>query len=201
MGLIPVNNDFHPVEVGVKIYLVSNAVHADIIVPKSTEAKDWTKSFSAVAFGNSIAEETHVAFGWGDRGSFLETETRDDLKLSTAVNALLLPSRSCVHVSFTRPEYYLDAVPLTISECQYKALVHHIETKFHRDGDGTLVQIPGYAYTTNDAFFDGKGRYHLFNTCNSWVGRGLRSAGVRAPWFSPMPKSPMLYIEDEGIAR
>ena len=39
VGLIPVNNDFQPTEDGIQIFLVSNAVHADIILPVSTKLK------------------------------------------------------------------------------------------------------------------------------------------------------------------
>ncbi|MEM7560840.1 MAG: DUF2459 domain-containing protein, partial [Planctomycetota bacterium] len=57
--------------------------------------------------------------------------------------------------------------------------------------------IEGYAYTQTDAFFEAKGNYHSLNTCNSWVGRALRSAGIKAPWFSPMPSTPTLYFPSE----
>ena len=72
-----------------------------------------------------------------------------------------------------------------------------INGTFKMDVDGKHNQINGYAYSSTDAFFDACGRYHLLNTCNSWAGRALKQAGVRVPWFSPMPKTPMLYIEKE----
>ena len=46
VGLIPVNNDFVPTEGGVKLYLVSNAVHTDVIVPKSNQVIDWEEEFA-----------------------------------------------------------------------------------------------------------------------------------------------------------
>ena len=195
VGLIPVNNNFVQSENGVTLYVVSNAVHADIIVPATTSVIDWNKTFRETTFGGDIANKSHVAFGWGDRGFFLETETWDDLKLSTAANALLLPSNSCVHVSFTRPEIYVDATSITISLEQYENLVEFINSSFKTDADGNYVQIPGYAYSNTDAFFDAHGRYHILNTCNSWVGRALKFSGVRVPFLSPLPKSPMIYIE------
>lgn len=81
LGLIPVNNNFTPVANGVEIYLISNAVHADIIVPKANDVFDWNKKFQPADFAGDISSKTHIAFGWGDRGFFLETETWDDLKL------------------------------------------------------------------------------------------------------------------------
>ena len=199
VGLIPVNTDFEQSEDGIQIYLISNAVHADIVLPKSTQQIDWSQRFLGSKFLGDVSGKSHVAFGWGDRGFFLETETWDDFKLSTAANALLLPSGSCVHVAFNSSEYYQDAASVTISPEQYIRLVEFIESTFQRDDDGEYIQIPDEAYSTNDAFFNSNGRYHLLNTCNSWVGRALKTAGVKTPWLSPLPKTPMLYIENEGI--
>ena len=201
VGLIPVNNDFEPADDGIQIFLVSNAVHADIILPVSTDEIDWSKKFIDTEFVGYVGDQTHVAFGWGDRGFFLETKTWEDFKISTAANALLLPSESCVHVSFTQPANYLDPVSVTISSEQYVRLVEFIDSTFEQDGRGKYVQIPGQAYSTNDAFFKSQGRYHFFNTCNSWVGRSLKAAEVKTPWLSPLPKTPMLYIRNEEKQR
>ena len=197
VGLVPVNNQFQPTKDGVEIFVVSTAVHADIILPRQNEVEDWSEWFSEFEYRGDISRASHVAFGWGDRGFFLETETWDDLKLSIAANALLWPSESCVHVSFTRPEYYTAATSVTISEEQYEQLVEFIKSTLVLDDEGNPNQIEGYAYSSTDAFFDAYGNYHLLNTCNSWVGRALKTSGVRVPWLSPMPKSPKMYIETE----
>ena len=195
IGLIPANQDFTQPPSGIKIYVVSNSVHADIIVPKTTDVVDWADRFSGIPFQGPIADETHVAFGWGDRGFFLETPTWDDVEYSVAAKTLLLPTESCVHVSFTKPESYSDPVAVTISKGQYRNLVKFIEKSFKSDSNGSPIHIAGYAYSTTDAFFDAKGYYHLLNTCNSWVGRALNAASVKVPWLSPMPKTPMLYLD------
>lgn len=197
VGLIPVNNDFRPSSDGIQIFLVSNAVHSDIIVPVVTKQMNWSEKFVDAAFVDDVSVQSHVAFGWGDRGFFLRTKTWDDFKISTAANALLLPSTSCVHVSFASPEAFQDPVVLTISPEQYGQLVEFIGSTFEQDDQGKYLQIQDEAYSTNDAFFCSAGRYHLFNTCNSWVGRGLKTAGVKTPWFSPLPKTPILYITSE----
>ena len=98
---------------------------------------------------------------------------------------------------FIRSDYISDAVSVTISEQQYQELVDHIDAAFERDADGQRIQIAGEAYFQTDGFFRAKGRYHLLNTCNSWAGRALKAAGVKVPWLSPMPKTPMLYLDSE----
>lgn len=197
VGLIPKNNDFEPAAEGIELFVVSNSVHADIIVPKQTEIIDWGETFSETSFVRSVENETHVAIGWGDRGFFLETKTWDDFRFATAANAVLLPSESCLHVSFTRPARHSEAVSVTITSEQYKELVDFITQSFAHDSEGKIAQIEGESYGETDAFFEANGRYHLFNTCNSWVGRGLSEAGIKVPLYCPLPKTPMLYIESE----
>ena len=198
VGLIPVNNGFTPPSDGITIYLISNAVHADIIVPRRNEIIDWGAEFLQAKFQHDNSDQTHVAFGWGDRGFFLETPTWSDLSILTASNALLLPSDSCVHVGFTRAENYgADVAAVKIDPAQYGRLVKFIKASFRLDSRGNYCQIDEACYSTCDAFFEANGRYHLFNTCNSWVGRGLRTAEVRVPLMTPMPKSPMLYLPGE----
>lgn len=198
IGLIPVNNDFKPAEHGIEIFVISDEVHADIVVPVTTDEIDWSKEFDASCFPSDTTHLSHVAIGWGDRGFFLETPTWADLKVSTAAKAMLWPSSSCMHVNYTKPEYLGTAVSVTISEDQYRQLIEFIRSSMKRSSDGEYIHIPGESYNSSDAFFEAQGSYHLFNTCNSWAGRGLCTAEVRTPWQSSWPKTPMLYLPVEG---
>lgn len=194
VGLIPVNNDFRQPDDGIRIYVVSNEVHADIIMPVRTDLIDWSEEFKDATFGSETYGYSHVAIGWGDKGFFLETPTWSEFKISTAANALLLPSSSCLHVSYTNPEFHPEAASVVVSKEQYEKLVLFFKSSFEKSEANKPIQIPGYSYGSNDAFFEAKGRYHLLNTCNSWVGRALKQAGVRVPWLSPMPRTPALYF-------
>lgn len=200
-GLIPVNNDFQPDPDGVLVYVTSNAVHADVIVPVSNSVIDWRREFPDGSFSGPTFSATHVAFGWGDKGFFIETPTWNDLKVLTAVNALLIPSDSCMHVVFARADSYdQDKRSVMISEDQYRNLVEFIKGSFETDKTGQRILIPDSAYGNRDAFFESCGRYHALNTCNSWAGRSLRAAGVRVPLLTPIPKSPMLYLPKDATA-
>ena len=194
IGLIPVNNRFSPATEGVEIVVFSNAVHADIIVPVSTEETDWLEQFDNSNFPSNVSEYSHVAIGWGDRGFFLETPTWADFKLSTAAKALFLPTPSCLHVTFTRPELFREAPSVKIAPGQYKELVAFVRRSLKTDEARNPIAIPGYSYSATDTFFETYGMYHLFNTCNSWAGQALKAAGIRVPWMSPIPKTPELYL-------
>ncbi len=197
IGLIPVNNGFQHSENGISVYLTSSAVHADIIVPISSATLDWRTEFPAELFTGPIDNATHVAFGWGDRGFFVATPTWNDLNVMTAANALLIPTGSCVHVAFTRAEVFEGQSTLVkLAPDQYQRLVGFIKSTFKTDDLGRRTQITGGAYHENDAFFDAIGHYHALNTCNSWTGRAMKSAGVRVPLLTPLPGTPVLYLPD-----
>lgn len=198
VGLIPVNNDFQETPGGIRIYVVSNAVHADLVLPLEAEGVDWGDCFPAESFRGNIDRATHVAIGWGDRGFFLKTPTWADLEFSVVANALLFPSDTCMHVDMTRAEFLgSGARSVEISAPQYQQLVDSIRASMDLNADGSAVLIANASYGASDAFFDAKGRYHCLNTCNSWVGRVLKSAGVKTPWIAPLPKTVYLYFPDE----
>ena len=197
LGLIPVNNDFTPSPDGVEIFVVSNPIHAEIVLPIKTTTIDWRDRFAADCFLGDTRGASHVAIGWGDRGFFIDTPTWSDMRVSTAAKALFWPSESCMHVTCTNAEYLDDdARAVRISTAQYERLVEFINGSFQRGPDGSNRRIEGARYGANDAFFGARGKYHCFNTCNCWAGRALKSCSVRTGWFTPLPKTVFLYLPD-----
>jgi len=195
IGLIPVNNNFQNSPDGIPVIIISNAVHSDLVLPIEAAGWNWRDHFPAADFQGNTAWATHVAVGWGDRGFFIHTPEWSDLKLSTAVNALLWPSSTCVHVSMTKREFVLgNGIEVRLTEEQYRRLVEKICTSFGQDPAERLQLIPDSSYHQYDAFYVGVGRYHLFNTCNNWVGRTMKHSGMRVGWFTPLPKSVFLWL-------
>jgi len=71
----------------VSIYIITNGVHTDIVVPIKNEQKDWSKD---IKFSNTVLKDTlmnYLAMGWGDKGFYLETPEWADLKFRVAFNA------------------------------------------------------------------------------------------------------------------
>jgi uncharacterized protein (TIGR02117 family) len=174
----------------ITIYLRSNGVHADVVVPIKTEAKDWSQS---IAYKNTRSGDTvftYVAFGWGDKGFYLETPTWNDLKASTAFRAAFGLGTSAMHTTFyndlSEDEY---CVRLSVSKDQYQRLVSYIEKSLQNDSSGKAITIGENArYGNNDAFYEAKGNYNLFHTCNTWTNNALKAAGQKACWWTPFDK-------------
>lgn len=200
VGLVPVNNDFEPSNPkdGVVIYVRSSAIHADIVVPTSIDSHDWGHTIPADSFRSNTKNAKWIAFGWGDRGFYVDTPNWSDLRISTALAALVLPSSTCMHVVM------LDHAPLgrkvIISKTQYSRLCSFIGKSFS-GAEGVPNLIPDAAYGKRDAFFAAVGSYNCLNTCNAWANRGLQSAGVRTPCLAPLPKTLSLYLPESSLEK
>lgn len=171
----------------IPIYIYTNGVHTDIVMPVKNELHDWS---AKIPFANTTSKKSdynYVGIGWGDKGFYLDTPTWADLKFSTAVKAAFWMSESAMHTSFyhTMTEAS-DCKKIMISKKQYTELVKFIDTKFDRDTNGNYILIPTKAvYSDNDAFYDAKGSYSFLNTCNTWANDALKAAGQKAAWWTP----------------
>lgn len=198
IGLLPVNNDFRQDPNGIEVLFLSNAIHSDIVLPLVAADLDWRARIPESAFKGNVSESTHVAIGWGDRGFFIETPQWSDLKISTAANALLWPSSTCIHVSMIERDWLGDeGITIKLSAEQYRRLVDAICESFVTGDDHKFVPIAGESYGWRDAFFESTGSYYILNTCNNWVGRAMKRSGIRVGWFTPLPKTIYLWLPDE----
>ena len=195
VGLIPVNNDFAPTPDGVEITVAPTEIHSDLVLPLHNETMDWRPLLPAGDFAGDVRWATRVAFGWGNKEFYVDTRSYGDLTGGTVLRAVFWPSPTCMHVEMwddldTRP----GARTVRISREQYRRLVEHVLGTFRRDEAGRFLPIKGGAYRANDAFYHAHGSYHALNTCNCWAGRGLKTAGMRTGWFTPMPRTVGLYM-------
>lgn len=196
LSIIPANKNFQSPEEGIDLFLISNGVHVDICVPVFTEVFDW----EAVILPKDFEEKArvYITFGWGEKGFYLETPTWSDLKASTALNAVLLPSPTAMHVvyfPFTPKEgQYVKQVRIT--QDQYLALVQYIKNSFKWDDNEQAILIDCCRYPGwNDNFYEAVGNYHLFNTCNNWANGGLKAAGIKTATWAPFDRSIFYHFE------
>lgn len=171
----------------IPIYIYTNGVHTDIVMPVRNDLQDWSLK---IPFANTKSKKTdyqYIGIGWGDKGFYLDTPTWADLKFSTAVKAAFWLSDSAMHCTYynTMKEGD-DCKMIMISRSQYENLVKYVEDKFDRDQNGNFMLIPTNAvYSDNDAFYDAKGTYSFLYTCNTWSNNALKAAGQKAAFWTP----------------
>ncbi len=152
----------------------SNGWHAGLYLPA-----DAFEPGSALRA--AFPDADWFAIGWGDVRAY-----PGPLGPANAVTAIAWPTGSLVHAAGLtrdpREAYLQDHVDVAVSEAGLARLVAAIEDEMARDGDGgAILTAPGLD-PRGSAFFQGRSSYHLFNTCNVWLARHLRSAGVDAGW-------------------
>lgn len=171
----------------IPIYILTNGVHTDLALPIKDEQIDWSKE---VKFGNTVGKDSlfeYVAFGWGDKGFYLETPTWADLKVSTAFKAAFSLSTAAIHATFYKKlTEGADCIKINISKEEYARLIKYIQQSFITDAQGHLIHIQTNAnYGDDDAFYEAKGSYNIFHTCNTWANNGLKSCGQKASLWTP----------------
>lgn len=163
------------------IFIKTNGKHTDIVVPVRNEIKDWSKD---IPYNNNVSQDTiynYLAFGWGDKGFFIDMPTWDDLTFSLAFKAAFWLGTTAMHTTYYKDlSEDEDCRRIMISKEQYSRLVSFVTDKFKRDANGNFINIKTDAtYGSTDAFYEAKGRYNLFYSCNTWTNDALKVAGQK----------------------
>ena len=180
LSRIPVKGEVHVVP-EMEIFIMTNGDHTDIVVPVRNEQIDWSNE---IKFENTLSKDTtysYVAIGWGDKGFYLDTPTWSQLKLSVAFKAVFWLSTTAMHATYYKEIHVgKNCKRIPVSKEQYSLLIDYITNRFRKDAEGHFINIKTDAnYGDSDAFYEAKGRYNLFFTCNTWVNDGLKYAGLR----------------------
>ncbi|QKJ64637.1 TIGR02117 family protein [Flavobacterium sp. M31R6] len=172
----------------VEVYILTNGVHTDIVVPIRNEQIDWSKQ---IKFENTkIADSTYkyLAMGWGDKGFYLETPEWSDLKTSVAFKAATGLSTTAIHATYYKKMTEGDdCKKMMISKEQYDRLIKYIAESFQKDASGNFLNIKTDAnYGKTDAFYEANGSYSLFHTCNTWANSGLKASGQKCCFWTAL---------------
>jgi uncharacterized protein (TIGR02117 family) len=186
LSRIPVEKEANTKE-EVTIYILTNGVHTDLVVPVRSELYDWSQE---VRFTNTIAKDTthqYLSMGWGDKGFYLETPKWKDLKASVAFKAAFGLGNTAIHATYypamTESE---RCKKIMISRDQYQRLIDYITGSFRKDQYGHFIPIVTKAvYGNNDAFYEANGSYSMLHTCNTWANNALKKSGQQCCVWTP----------------
>ncbi|HEX8442676.1 MAG TPA: TIGR02117 family protein [Allosphingosinicella sp.] len=191
-GVIPANAGWREAPAGVTIFVRTNGVHTWVMVPTVTSEMDWRPLAPATHIRDQRYSGNYLAFGYGDREFYLNTPRWADLRLGTALTAAFGEGRSLMHVEHEwNPRPGEDQRSFRISREQYRRLAEHILHSFERDRQGRTIPLLGRGYGPADVFYEARGPYNAFLTCNEWTGATLRTAGVRIGIWTPLSQSVM----------
>ena len=154
------------------IYLVNHGWHAGIVLRRADIPDNiWPK------LGN-FPDMEYLEVGWGDKDYY----QIPDPHLGFILKAALLPTASVLHiVGFNDhvPAYFpfSEIIRIELSSAGFELLSRTIASSFALDKAGNTTS-PSPGRYGNSRFYLSRETYHLFNTCNVWTARALRTAGL-----------------------
>jgi uncharacterized protein (TIGR02117 family) len=160
------------------IYLTTNGVHADLVLPKDLIDPEVLKDQI------SNTQDQFFAFGWGEENFYINTPTWGDLKFSVAFRAAFLESKTLVHVTryTTQRKTW---IPVAVTQSQLDKLNAYVGATFD-ESSGKKTVVIGATYTPHqDNFYRAHGNYMFYRTCNSWLNEGLKEAGMKGSLWTP----------------
>jgi len=158
---------------------------------------DWNNFITQENNKSLLHGAKYIAFGWGDKGFYLNTPTWGDLTFNTAFKAAFGLSSSAMHVTYysqmTENEY---CVKMVLCEFQYRELIKNIQNKFKKNSSDLILINTDQNYGQYDSFYEANGTYSIFYTCNVWVTETLKNSKMKAGYWTPFsPEVLGIYME------
>ena len=182
-SLVPVNRGWREPDRGITIYLASNGIHSDLILPVSAQGLNWKPLIPVADFRGADPSAGWIAFGSGEEHVYLDTPRWRDIRPRTIWSGLAGGKR-LMHVEYVRdPSYAVREIRLRPEE--YRRLWAAIRSDFAADDKRRPIHVTASGYHGSDTFYRATGKANAIRTCNSWTADRLRLAGVKTSLWAP----------------
>jgi len=155
------------------VYLVKNHWHTGIILSIDSI------SMNSIPALQDFRDFSYVDIGWGDEDFY----QHPDFDLWLAAKALLFPTESVVRVEGVDSDLkkYLQsgdyAIKIDLDEKSHLLLNEFINSSFQLNKDLKNI-LTSTNFRGKIKFYKSQLKYHLFNTCNTWIAEALRYSGL-----------------------
>jgi uncharacterized protein (TIGR02117 family) len=156
-----------------QIYFIKQNWHTAIVLSTGELDSNLFKEF------NSFKNFELIDIGWGDE-EFYQIPGFDS---GLAFKALFYSTPSTLRVegiSISQEDYFDISeivIQLALSNIQFLKICNYINRSFMLNNEGK-TQILSNRGNGQIIFFKANGDYYIFNTCNTWLARGLKEAGL-----------------------
>lgn len=173
----------------IEILLVPGPIHYDFLLPLNPQTRD---QFARLArYGQSLNHPgaRWLLIGWGASEFYTTTGDYGDVGARAVLRGIFGDSSVMRTDILGRLNPEVDARRIRMNSTQYKSLLQAIDQSFGRHDNAPLPPLDVDGFTETDVFFPAAGQFNLFRTCNTWVGRMLRKAGLPFGAWVPLPYS------------
>ncbi len=169
----------------ITVGLIRGPIHYDFLVPSTNRTRDVFQFAHRAGVPLAHPDVRWILVGWGARdfyttvGGYSDVSFRALWRGATGDDAVLR-----VDVLGTLPATAPGLRWLNLSNAQFDRLIAALEQEAR-----AAEPIDHDGFSENDAFFTARGPFHLFRTCNVWVGEMLAQAGIAIGRWTPIPHS------------
>ncbi len=179
---------------GTPIFITSNGVHLDIIIPVESLEPEFRSQLQ-------VPESSrYVSFGWGDKVFYQKTPEWKDLSFPVAFRALFLQSETAMHVTQIHRRYP-GWEEINLCSEQLDILNRYIENSFKKSSEGKIQKCKFPGYTSSDDFYVAKGSFSLFKTCNVWTSNALKETGIKTAVWSPFDFGVLHHLRNRSLQK
>lgn len=156
------------------VFLVKQMWHTGIVF--NVEAVDtlvWPEI-------NAFKNYQFVDVGWGDSAFY----QNPNFNIEQAAAALFAPTPSTLRIygfdtTFTDIINNYDKVAeIKLSRKKFTELCKYVHNTYSKSKSGKVI-IYKKEYNGSVIFYKANGKYDIFNTCNTWVAKGLNKIGFK----------------------
>jgi uncharacterized protein (TIGR02117 family) len=167
----PIANEARPH----RLFAVSHGWHVGLVLPAAPLAARLP------ALKERFANASHFEIGWGDKG-FYQSE---EITASLILQAMFSSAGAVMHIVSLPPSADApfdtfkgsEVVEFCASERELASINAFVAQSFLKSGADQLLSMKPGIYG-NSQFYEATGKYHMLNTCNKWVAKGLVSMGL-----------------------
>jgi uncharacterized protein (TIGR02117 family) len=165
---------------GIPVYVVAHGWHSGFALP--------SQAISPAMLPERLdfPEADYLEFGWGDRDFYGASTFSFWLMIKAGVwseeSTLLIEP-----LANPPPQRYpcSTLIALRMPRPNFRLLIAYIRDSLRRSEPSLKSEPLPSLYPQRGRFYPAEGRFHAFNTCNSWTWRGLAAAGY--PVSGPRP--------------
>lgn len=153
------------------LYVVSHEWHTGLVVHR----RDLTNRVPQLE--SDFGKVKFLEIGWGDRRFY----QRREVNYGLALRAVLFPTSSVLHIVEVpvSPRQYFSGsqvVDVSVPQTGYGKLLDFLAGSFSRTSSNHVMEL-GQGLYGKSRFYGAEGRFHAFNTCNTWVAKAIWATG------------------------
>lgn len=163
-----------------RVHVINHGWHSGLVLPVADVPEDLLPETA------DFPGADHLEFGWGEWDYY----QADDPGPWLTLKAACWPSASVLHVvgfrdGVNRQFAGYEIVRLDMARVWFRRLAEFVHRSFDRQGQLKAGPL-GPGYGLNSRFYPARGKFHLFNTCNSWIAQALETAGYPLGAIDPI---------------